>query len=404
MRFSMIFFVLYFIGMISISNSQDFWQHIAGGPADQGIQCMIIDTSGHIIVGTYTVGIYRSTDNGSTWSARDKHENDYRALAINASGIMFAGSWMSSVQRSTDNGLNWTMANSGMTNNQVKALAVKPNGTLFVSSVGLSNAVYYSTDNAASWNASTLTDDIRAFAFSTDGTIFAGASNAGIYRSTDNGATWEHPLTSYTFYAVAVNSSGKVFAGESSFGVRVSTDNGSNWSNTTLTNKTVNALLINSIGTIFAGTTQGVYQSKDDGANWTEINTGLTNKKVTCLALNPSGNIYAGTSGGIFVSLQPTTSVDDQKDNIPLSFRLEQNYPNPFNPSTTINYQLAESGFAKLTVFDLLGKEVAILVNEIKQPGTYTAQWHAADLPSGVYFLRLTAGSFSQVRKMLLMK
>ena len=89
---------------------------------------------------------------------------------------------------------------------------------------------------------------------------------------------------------------------------------------------------------------------------------------------------------------------------IPKSFLLEQNYPNPFNPSTLIGYQLPISSFVNLTVYDALGKEIKTLVNKYQNAGKYFVQFNASDLPSGVYFYRLDAGTFHTTKKLLLLK
>jgi len=83
------------------------------------------------------------------------------------------------------------------------------------------------------------------------------------------------------------------------------------------------------------------------------------------------------------------------------TFRLSSNYPNPFNPSTTIEYALPHSGYATLRIYNVLGEEVATLVDGDHAAGTFTATWDASDLPSGVYFYRLTAGEYVQTRKMV---
>ena len=88
----------------------------------------------------------------------------------------------------------------------------------------------------------------------------------------------------------------------------------------------------------------------------------------------------------------------------PDEYALSQNYPNPFNPTTTINYQLPVKGYVTLKVFDILGNEVATLVNENKEPGVYKVQFGAGTLSSGVYFYKLQAGEFSQVKKLILTK
>ncbi len=89
---------------------------------------------------------------------------------------------------------------------------------------------------------------------------------------------------------------------------------------------------------------------------------------------------------------------------IPAKFDLSQNYPNPFNPVTNISYQVASSGVVKITVYDMLGKEVKTLVNEFKEPGYYNMNFDAGNLNSGVYFYRMNAGEYSSVKKLVLMK
>jgi hypothetical protein len=86
------------------------------------------------------------------------------------------------------------------------------------------------------------------------------------------------------------------------------------------------------------------------------------------------------------------------------AFRLEQNFPNPFNPSTVVRYQVPSAGEVKLVVYDILGREVAVLVNETKVPGSYEVLFQARGLSSGVYFTRLAAGGSTQTRKMLLVR
>ncbi|NUN70698.1 MAG: VCBS repeat-containing protein [Bacteroidetes bacterium] len=89
---------------------------------------------------------------------------------------------------------------------------------------------------------------------------------------------------------------------------------------------------------------------------------------------------------------------------VPSVFALEQNYPNPFNPSTTIAYQIPAVGRVKMSVFDALGREVAVLVNDVKEPGSYAAQFDGMQHASGMYFVQLHSGGMTAVRKMLLVK
>jgi hypothetical protein len=101
------------------------------------------------------------------------------------------------------------------------------------------------------------------------------------------------------------------------------------------------------------------------------------------------------------------SSVDDQK-NAPFSFKLEQNFPNPFNPTTNIGFRIADRGFVSLKVYDILGNEVATLVNEELPAGSYEVEFGRnlikQVLTSGVYFYQLKAGTYIETRKMLLLK
>jgi hypothetical protein len=106
----------------------------------------------------------------------------------------------------------------------------------------------------------------------------------------------------------------------------------------------------------------------------------------------------------IEVSYCSVTSVEIESTLLPSVYSLEQNYPNPFNPSTEIKYSLPQSSNVIIKVFDILGKEIETLVNEEKQTGAYKITWYTENLPSGIYFYQLKAGSFVETKKMLLMK
>jgi len=107
-----------------------------------------------------------------------------------------------------------------------------------------------------------------------------------------------------------------------------------------------------------------------------------------------------------------TVGIAENGPSVPLRYELMQNYPNPFNPSTAISYQLpAPSGaegsavsFVTLKVFDILGRQVTVLVNEVRQPGIHTVRWDASLFPSGVYFYRMEAGDFRATRKLMVVK
>jgi hypothetical protein len=99
-----------------------------------------------------------------------------------------------------------------------------------------------------------------------------------------------------------------------------------------------------------------------------------------------------------------TVGITDGLPSVPLAYQLMQNYPNPFNPTTAISYQLTATSHVSLAIFDVLGRRVATLVDDVRQPGVYTVRWDASSFPSGVYFYRLEAGDFRATRKLMLVK
>lgn len=96
--------------------------------------------------------------------------------------------------------------------------------------------------------------------------------------------------------------------------------------------------------------------------------------------------------------------INNSSYKIPNEFSLKQNYPNPFNSTTNINYELPIANFIILKIYNIVGKEVATLVNEKQDPGRYSVQFYGSSLPSGIYFYRIKAGNFSKTMKMLQIK
>lgn len=113
--------------------------------------------------------------------------------------------------------------------------------------------------------------------------------------------------------------------------------------------------------------------------------------------------IRIATNWGLAVT-GTATGVEENKSILPTKFELSQNYPNPFNPSTTIKYQVPQNSFVNVSVFDILGNQVKTLVNEEKAAGSYDLKFDASNIPSGVYFYKIQTSSFTQTKKMILMK
>ena len=134
-----------------------------------------------------------------------------------------------------------------------------------------------------------------------------------------------------------------------------------------------------------------------------ELNQFVNNGKLTTAQAQPLIDSANEIINAINSELLKQGNEDDAKV-IPDGFALQQNYPNPFNPSTTIRYSISTSEFVTLKVFDVIGNEVATLVNEEKPAGSYEVKFDAAGLSSGLYFYKLKTGSFIETKKMLLLK
>jgi len=122
------------------------------------------------------------------------------------------------------------------------------------------------------------------------------------------------------------------------------------------------------------------------------------------------GSGYTATSGSqgnfsvVKISSDSTLVSIGESNQIPAEFTLSQNYPNPFNPVTKINFNIPSAEFVTLSVYDVMGREVAVLISESLKPGSYEAEWNAVNSTSNIYFYKLTAGNFTDTKRMMLIK
>jgi hypothetical protein len=155
--------------------------------------------------------------------------------------------------------------------------------------------------------------------------------------------------------------------------------------------------------------------AQNTAVQWSSFNMGFARSSAAGWQISSAvgqnfvgGSSYANTkvtSGLLADTLLRGTVVSVHGSNpIPVEYSLSQNYPNPFNPTTIIQFTIVNRQLTIVKVYDVLGREVSTLVNEVKGPGTYTVQFDASNLASGVYFYRLQAGDFTQTKRLLLLK
>lgn len=370
----------------------------------------------NIFAGTDTLFISR--DKGINWEKKLITGKPMDATALfETGGRTFAGLYGGGVYQSTDQGDTWEPFSNGLSGfaSYAKRFAISGD-TLFLGTDG--GGVYFLKLNSSVWQEynqnlpSNYAWTINDLAISNTN-IIASAGGSGFYYLRQKGSSeWTEkifllpngaPITPNTFLTLG----GTVFAG-TRWGIFRSFDNGSSWDSVGVSALQLDVVsLTENNGRIYAGFTRAsgndffVWYSDDYGDTWNFLDHQFQYLFDLYIYDN---RIWAATNDGLWYNELNPTSVDPI-DKRP-AFSLAQNYPNPFNPETNITFQIAAAGFVSLKVYDVLGNEIAELINEEKSPGEYSVEFGSKDLSSGVYFYRLLGKDKDLVktRKMILIK
>ncbi|HEY9167510.1 MAG TPA: T9SS type A sorting domain-containing protein [Candidatus Kryptonia bacterium] len=414
------------------------WIHTNTLNGHSAIRLLVSDSL--VFAGTDSAGVYISSDDGASWtqSSRGLGNVYVASLATNGNSI-YAGTWKDGIFRSTDSGSSWWEAHNGIPINSSVLCLLADGWNIYAGMsplyAGDLGGVFRSTDNGVHWStADTIWGETSVQSLALAGnTLVAGTTN-GIYISTDSGTSWKHVDSSSCATTLidvwALHASGNNFyaginwhytsTSESSEGLYFSTDHGLTWISAYGWGSVERGgfsvrSIVSSENTLFIAAAQeysfhhtlfGVFVSSDSGKTVTSVSEGLIDSLfISSLAIS-NGYVIAGTQNGIYRRplSEMITGAPVTHEPVPGSFNLSQNFPNPFNPTTVINYQLSAASYVSLKVYDVLGREVATLVNERENAGAHVAAFNGARLPSGVYFCRISAGSYASTRKMLLMK
>jgi photosystem II stability/assembly factor-like uncharacterized protein len=361
------------------------------------------------------------------------------------------------IHKTTNGGQNWSDQNSGYTSMRFMAIFIQHPDTVFMS--GNDGVIIKTVNGGANWvtvyNEASL--QLWGLYFTNSETGYASGSTGRIMKTTNSGLNWVNlssptstSLNSIYFlntntgfisgYAIALKTTNaganwinmnapsisgfenfrEIFFFNENLGLYVSdagrigktTNSGVNWTlaNSGTTESLFGVKFVDAMTGYACGNAGAIIRTTDGGDNWftqaSPINEILTDVWFTSASTGYistwSGKVLKTTNGGI-------TYVNNVSSEIPAEFSLEQNYPNPFNPMTNIKFEIPASvettrRVVSLIVYNSLGKEIATLVNEEMNPGTYEVNWDAADNPSGIYFCALRTGSFSSTIKMMLLK
>jgi photosystem II stability/assembly factor-like uncharacterized protein len=409
-------------------------------PEDLMLSVLAVDTP-NLYAGD-SEGVFRSTDDGNSWTKASTgliNTDCYSLSSIYSNVFTLAGN--SGGMISSDYGETWNIAGQGLTDlgqKNINSFLQKDDYIFAATNYG----IYLSADSGISWTGCGFTDEAIQSIVSLDSFIFAAGFISGVFRSSDNGSTWYpvHPGTESTSLAVCGN---YIFLNRIYGGLFRSSNYGLNW--TQLGGPGTGSLFLGALSDkIFYPVNDGnVYVSSDFGNSWnicsgfssgTLVIKSLTPSDTTMFALTNTGLYQCTYSSTVFMPVDPdfnyeinSITIHDSyifaavnwrgiwkmqlpglssvKDSdIPTYCFLEQNYPNPFNPNTVIEYTIPYPSHVTITVYDLLGRETAKLVDEEKAAGKYKTEFNASNLTSGMYLYQIKSGSYIRTKKMMVIK
>jgi photosystem II stability/assembly factor-like uncharacterized protein len=359
-------------------------------------------------------GMRISTDGGIQWGTGLPSDRMESVCFANRNLGWAAQTESAGGFRTTDGGNNWISFPVQPGTNRQMLFLDSTNGW----SVG--NKILFSSDGGNTWNEQYTVMDhtgefLRKCAFSdrlhgwaVSASILYG-KHGRIVGTTDGGITWKLQWDADDWASVCCLDSLHAWAVGYEGRILATTDGGGHW--TTQVSGTTEGLIdvcaIDSNGVWAVGSGGIILKTTDGGQNWISVSSGTTLDLLGVAFRDANHGLAVGDLGIIlrYGDNVPTMTVKDYSNHTQARrFVLEQNYPNPFNPSTVVSYQLPVASNVKLAIYDLLGREVAILVNERKMPGTYEVKFDGSNLASGVYFYRLQTGDFMQTRKLLLIR
>ncbi len=392
-----------FGGLFLSTNGGDNW--IQKGFNTAKVLELVSNKKGYLFAKTYRA-IYRSINSGESWDILGSPDSPISGnhICLSDSNKIFIVTDSYKIKYSLDNGINWNYTNPDYPNYDCSGLAITDRGTLItMSDQGKS---FRSTDDGQSWQL--LNQWVGGFdCVSKNGITYLAHTN-GVTISYNDGVDWvDHFLFPYPMWLISfdANSRGEIYFGTSA-GLYKSVDSAKTFFplNTNFA-KPINCIKVVGDNILYCLTEDGFFKSINDGQKWQKLSEENEPWNIEKFILNSDGHFYAATSNySVIKSTQLITSIPNYNSTEIGSYNLLQNYPNPFNPSTKIDYFLPEYQKVTIEIFDLLGNKIKILTDDFQEAGNHSVSFSAKNIASGLYFYRITAGNFIQVKKMVLLK
>ncbi len=372
--------------IIKTTNAGASWSPLTPGVSTHLMKIKFLDANTGYVVGNSGL-ILRTTNAGATWTSSNPVAAGLNDICfVDAQTVIAVGDFSTAI-KSTNGGLNWALLPIPINDENLTSIACS-NNKILVGSAGTTN-LFVSTDNGNSWTndrskfrtGSLSTLDVYLNGnngFIVGGEIISGVFTPTMFKTTDAGLTWVENTTidgRSTLYAVSVVPGYPNVVYVSGRYVNDPTN----------------------------GSKGRILKSTDAGNTFANTVWGTGSIFLNDLATTATNVFIVGT-GGLVITGEHLIGITPISTEVPQNFSLSQNYPNPFNPSTKIKVEILKSENIKLFIFDITGKVVTTLVNETLRPGTYEVSFDASSLSSGTYFYRLTSSSFTETKKMVLVK
>lgn len=415
----LIIFIFTFLLFQNLASSQ--WVQVTSGTSNFLTSISTISTTINYAAG-FTGTFLRSTNSGQTWTTQTSPSaSNIQAISFPPTGNATTG-WVATttgIYKTTNSGTNWVqqIASGSFTDilfpSVTTGFALRTTNSTLITTNGGTNFT------SVNFTPNSLVSGNKIIPLSAQNFLILGVDNTNdtsfIFKTTNQGANWtQHGKVTGVFFNIAfINQSTGIICGDLGAAMRT-TNGGVNWTSVTTgtTNDLIGIQTVSSNILYMVGSSGTIKKSTNAGINWLTQTCPVTANLRSIdmfstddfgLIAGASGTILKTTNGGTF------TAIIQNGNEIPENYSLSQNYPNPFNPITKIRFSIHYTGLnnksnVRLAVFDILGNEVALLVNENLTAGNYSVDFDASSLPTGTYFYRLQAGEFTETKKLVLIK
>ena len=391
--------------------AEDFWMCLGWEDEVEPIAKIISTSKNEIYFGSY-YGINVTNDCGNSWEIIEFPYQSPRVQYYDSSDSTIYASCVCYVYNSHKDSANWNLLFGNNTDGNIKFLKKYKDYFLLAN---WKNITKFNSDWSDSSNV-LQGSFYTTIAKDSIGTLYVGSTNfveankSGLYKSFDDGETWIGPdLMDHFVQSITVDSEGRIFVGTAGHyfngdleaRLHRSVDDGNTWE-ALLWGPQILSLAVNSNDELFIGASEmyGVYFSDSHGDS--AISLGGNFRNVNDMTISPDGYIYLATDDGVYRSVNSTTGIENNYENIASNFMLCQNYPNPFNNETIIDFTINQTSQVNILVYNSKGEIIANLVNKRMDKGKHSVNFNGNELTSGLYYYRLKINDIVQESKKML--